>query len=125
MNRIKQLRQERGLTLQRVADELRVGNNTISRYETGKREPKLSTWKKLADFFGVSIPYLQGIESKKCNLCREPFHQVAFEPTSKMKILYLNCEYWLVIETDSIFVKGGLLAPISNCPWCGRKLNEE
>ncbi|MDU7064452.1 MAG: helix-turn-helix transcriptional regulator, partial [Lactobacillus paragasseri] len=33
---------------------------TISQYERGKREPKLETWQKLADFFGVSVPYLQG-----------------------------------------------------------------
>lgn len=124
MNRIKQLRQERGLTLQRVADELGVGNNTISRYETGKREPKLSTWKKLADFFGVSIPYLQGIESKNCNLCREPFHPVAYGVGSKMGISFFDCEYWLDVEVDSDSVDG-VSVPISNCPWCGRELSEE
>lgn len=62
MNRIKQLRKEKGLSLQQVADAVGVGNNTISRYETGKREPKLETWQSLADFFNVSVPYLQGIE---------------------------------------------------------------
>ena len=41
-----------------------LATNTISRYETGKREPKLETWKKLANFFGVSVPYIQGIEPK-------------------------------------------------------------
>ncbi|MDU7064139.1 MAG: helix-turn-helix transcriptional regulator, partial [Lactobacillus paragasseri] len=38
---------------------------TISQYERGKREPKLETWQKLADFFGVSVPYLQGISKVK------------------------------------------------------------
>ena len=64
MNRIKEVRKKKGLSLQQVADAVGLGNNTISRYETGKREPKLSTWQALADFFKVSVPYLQGIDEK-------------------------------------------------------------
>ncbi|GAA2962846.1 helix-turn-helix transcriptional regulator [Lactobacillus kefiranofaciens subsp. kefirgranum] len=64
MNRIKEVRKKKGLSLQQVADAVGVGNNTISRYETGKREPKLETWQALANFFNVTVPYLQGIEDK-------------------------------------------------------------
>ena len=59
-NRIKELRQKNNLTLKELGQKIGMANNTISQYETGKREPKLETWQKLADFFGVSIPYLQG-----------------------------------------------------------------
>lgn len=62
MNRIKELRKKNNYTLADVASALNVGTNTISRYETGKREPKLETWQALADFFNVSVPYLQGID---------------------------------------------------------------
>lgn len=62
-NRIAELRKDRGLTIQQVADGIGVSNGTISRYEKGTREPKLETWVKLADFFGVSVPYLQGISN--------------------------------------------------------------
>lgn len=61
-NRLKQLRKEKDLSLEQVGKAVGLATNTISRYETGKREPKLETWQKLADFFGVSVPYLQGIE---------------------------------------------------------------
>lgn len=64
-NRIAELRKEKGLTLQQVAHAIGVGNNTISRYETGKREPKLETWVKLAMFFGVSVSYLQGLDESE------------------------------------------------------------
>lgn len=64
MNRIKEVRKKKGLSLQQVADAVGVGNNTISRYETGKREPKLETWQALANFFNVTVPYLQGIDDK-------------------------------------------------------------
>src|SRR5699024_1767703 len=60
-NRIAELRKDRGLTIQQVADGIGVSNGTISRYEKGTRELKLETWVKLADFFGVSVSYLQGI----------------------------------------------------------------
>lgn len=64
-NRILELRKKNNYTLADVAKALNVGTNTISRYETGKREPKLETWQALADFFNVSVPYLQGIEDKR------------------------------------------------------------
>ena len=59
-NRIKEIRESKGLTLEDVGKGVGLATNTISRYETGKREPKLETWKKLANFFVVSVPYLQG-----------------------------------------------------------------
>ena len=60
-NRIKELRNKKHLTLKELGEQVGMPNNTLSQYETGKREPKLETWQKLADFFGVSVPYLQGV----------------------------------------------------------------
>lgn len=62
MNRIKELRQKNNLTLKELGQKIGMANNTLSQYETGKREPKLETWNKLAEYFNVSIPYLQGID---------------------------------------------------------------
>lgn len=62
MNRLKELRKQKHLTLQELADKTGLSNQAISFYERGKRKPKIETWQKLADFFGVSVPYLQGIE---------------------------------------------------------------
>ncbi|WP_304653134.1 helix-turn-helix domain-containing protein [uncultured Ligilactobacillus sp.] len=63
-NRIRELRAERGLTLANLANNTGLAPNTISQYETGKRNPKLETWIKLANYFGVPVSYLQGIEDK-------------------------------------------------------------
>lgn len=60
MNRIKELRTKKHLTLKELGEQLGMPNSTLSQYETGKREPKLETWRKLADYFNVSVPYLQG-----------------------------------------------------------------
>lgn len=66
MNRLRELRKEKKLTLKEVSSKLEQNNLKISpdalaKYERGDREPKLETWQKLADFFGVSVPYLQGV----------------------------------------------------------------
>lgn len=73
MNRIKEVRKKKGLSLQQVADAVGVGNNTISRYETGKREPKLETWNKLADYFHVPVAYLKGYTVYTCARCSSYF----------------------------------------------------
>lgn len=67
MNRIKELRQKNNLTLRGLGNKINMSSSRISQYETGKREPKLETWQALANFFNVSVPYLQGIEDKHNN----------------------------------------------------------
>lgn len=60
-NRIRELRNKQVWTLKALGEKVGLAPNTISQYETGDREPKLKTWQKLADCFGVPIPYLQGL----------------------------------------------------------------
>lgn len=59
-NRIKELRQENNLTLRQLGEKLDMKNSTLSQYETGKRHPRFEVWQKIADYFDVSVPYLQG-----------------------------------------------------------------
>lgn len=59
-NRILELRQKNKISQSEVAKALNITRQAVSLYERGEHEPKLKTWQKLADFFGVSVPYLQG-----------------------------------------------------------------
>lgn len=59
--RLKQLRIERGLLQAEIGDFLGKGQNSISYYETGKREPSIEELKRIADYFGVSVDYLLGL----------------------------------------------------------------
>ena len=63
-NRIKELRAEKGVTLTELEDSTGLSTSAVSQYENGNRKPKIETWQKLADYFGVSVGYLQGIEDK-------------------------------------------------------------
>lgn len=67
-NRILELRQKNKISQSKVAKALNITRQAVSLYERGEHEPKLETWQKLADFFDVSVPYLQGIESDYLNI---------------------------------------------------------
>lgn len=64
-NRIRELREENNLTLKGLSHELKSNGHPLSassliKYERGERNPSLETWQKLAKFFNVPVPYLQG-----------------------------------------------------------------
>lgn len=76
-NRLKQLRKEKGLTLDEIQNQTGIKRGTFNNYESGKTEPKLETWQKLADFFDVPILYLQGFglsNEEAINMCWEWIH---------------------------------------------------
>lgn len=56
--RLKELRKARGISQLRLAIDLSMNQNTISRYETEEREADYKTLIKIADYFNVSIDYL-------------------------------------------------------------------
>lgn len=56
--RLKQLRQKRGISQLKLAMDLGMNQNSISRYESGEREADYQTLIRLADYFNVSIDYL-------------------------------------------------------------------
>lgn len=56
--RLKQLRKEKGITQLKLAMDLNMNQNCISRYETQEHEADYKTLIALADYFNVSIDYL-------------------------------------------------------------------
>lgn len=63
--RLKKLREQHNLTTRQLGEIIGVSNATISRYETGKRDPDLIVAYRLAQYFGVSIEYLCGEDVSK------------------------------------------------------------
>ena len=56
--RLKEIRKTKGVSQLKMAMDLNTNQNTISRYETGEREPGINELIKIADYFNVSIDYL-------------------------------------------------------------------
>ena len=66
--RLKELRKSRKISQIKLAMDLNLNQNSISRYETGEREADYATLIALADYFDVSIDYLLGrTENPKMN----------------------------------------------------------
>ena len=60
MNRLKFLREEKGLIQKDIAEYLHCSIAIISMYEKEQRVMDVNIVQKLSDFFGVSIDYLLG-----------------------------------------------------------------
>ena len=60
MFRLKQLRKENGISQIKLAMDLNMNQNSISRYENEEREADYATLIRIADYFNVSIDYLLG-----------------------------------------------------------------
>lgn len=56
--RLKMLRKKRGISQLKLAIDLNMNQNSISRYETGERQADYQTLIRLADYFDVSVDYL-------------------------------------------------------------------
>lgn len=56
--RLKEIRKSRGISQLKMAMDLNTNQNTISRYETGEREPGIVELIKIADYFNISVDYL-------------------------------------------------------------------
>ncbi|MGT2827908.1 helix-turn-helix transcriptional regulator [Streptococcus himalayensis] len=60
MNRLKELRKEKGITQQELADKIGVTKLSVSNWENGKHDIKSDKAQTLADYFGVSVGNLLG-----------------------------------------------------------------
>lgn len=56
--RLKELRKKRGISQLKLAMDLGLNQNSISRYEAGVREADYATLIAFADYFDVSVDYL-------------------------------------------------------------------
>ena len=81
MNRMRELREERGITMKEAANALGMPYTTYVNYEKGVREPNSETLIKIADFYNTTIDYLVNRSSahfsKEERLSIEEFHIVS------------------------------------------------
>lgn len=103
-NRLKEIRQEKNLSQTDIAKALGVTRQAISLYEKGDRELKLETWQKLADYFNVSVPYLQGLDQiwyqAECLECHKVF-RISSQDADKVKCCPFCKKFYLAISKAS------------------------
>jgi len=61
--RLKEIRDERGVSMSELARQMKTSHQNISRWESGEIVPGGETLVKLANFLKVSADYLLGIRN--------------------------------------------------------------
>ena len=98
MNRLKQLRVEKGLLQSDIAKVLGVSDRAVGFYESGKRDMGTETLAILSDFFEVTIDYLLGKSEE-----RNPEES---DPLGLAKIGFSMKDYTPPTETQKQQIKG-------------------
>jgi transcriptional regulator with XRE-family HTH domain len=68
--RLKQLREEKGMSLRELADACNVSKSAIHMYELEKRQPKFETLEMFASIFDTNVEYLLGRTSSRAPIPR-------------------------------------------------------
>lgn len=63
--RLLEIREEQGLTRQKVADDLGITRASLEYYEKGKRTPDINTIAKIAKYYNTTTDYLFGLSYAK------------------------------------------------------------
>lgn len=77
-NFLKNLRKEKGLTQEQLAQRFNVSNRSVSRWETGSNLPDISMLVEIADFYGVDVREIIDGE-RKSELMKEEMKEVALK----------------------------------------------
>lgn len=65
MNKIKQLRKEKKLTQEELAEKIGISKRTLANWEDGVSSIKENKLKILCEIFGVDMPYMLGYNNVK------------------------------------------------------------
>ncbi len=95
MERIRALREERGLTQKELAEAIGVDRTAIAKYESGASGAKSEMLGKLANYFDVTTDYILGRTNKKAPApetqsrsdeeeIREYLQQIKDDPSTRM-----------------------------------------
>lgn len=58
----EELLKTKGVSAYKVSQEAKVPQSTLSDWKRGRSVPKLDKLQKIADYFGVSVDYLMGLD---------------------------------------------------------------
>lgn len=105
-NFMKELRKDKGLTQEQLAEQLRVSRRTVSRWETASNMPDLDILIEMADLFEVELREILDGERKSGKMDKE------MEETVRKVADYSNDEKMKVTRRLHWLFIAGLLANI-------------
>ena len=109
MNRLKQLRKEKGLTQQELSEAIAAPARSIQRWESGESQIKTNRADELADFFGVSVGYLLGYEPESEQVSNHTKIKICFSNGEELSFLVRNFTEKELTKITSQFNNGNLM----------------
>ena len=109
MNRLKQLRKEKGLTQQELSEAIAAPARIIQRWENGENQIKPNRASQLADYFGVSIGYLLGYEPESEQVSNYQKIKISFTNGEELSFLVRNFTEKELTKITSQFNNGNLM----------------
>ncbi len=103
---IKELRKEKELTQEQLAEQFNVSRRTVSRWETGRNLPELDILIEMADYYEVELRELLNGERK-----REGMNKVLEETVLKVAE-YSNEEKLKITKRMHLLFFGGVIAAV-------------
>lgn len=104
---LKQLRKERGITQENLAEVLGVSGRTVSRWETGFNMPDLSLLIEIADYYDVEIKEILDGERKSEIMdkeIKETVLKVADYSNYEMRRLSRRMSYLFIVGTAALLL---------------------
>lgn len=109
MNRLKQLRKEKGLTQQKLSEVIAVSYRTIQNWENGESQIKTNKASQLADYLGVSVGYLLGYEPESEQVSNYQKIKICFSDGEELSFLVRNFTEKELTKITSQFNNGNLM----------------
>lgn len=103
---IRELRKEKGLTQEQLAEQFNVNRRTVSRWETGSNLPELDILIEMANYYGVDLRELLNGERKSEDMNKE------LEETVLKVAEYSNEDKLKVTKRIHLLFIGGMIAAI-------------
>ena len=105
---LRELRKEKGLTQEQLAEQFNISRRSVSRWETGSNMPDVGLLIEIADFFDVDIREIIDGERKSENMEKETLKKVAEyadAEKAKLKKKVSNIFKWMcVILLGSVLI---------------------
>ncbi len=90
--RLKELREQKGLTRKQVSQAVGLEASTYGKYEKGQRQPSYQILLALADFYCVSVDFLTGFSKTKEPLTQEhltnTYSQIAEDLGEDVQVMF-------------------------------------
>ena len=115
--KIVELRKQKGLSQEELAEQLGVSRQAVSRWELGQTLPDIPNLLQLCELFGVSADYLVKDEEQATVKSDQTAKTIARLTREREKIRYLARKYYYTAWAALLMATGFLVSSVIASRW--------